>query len=629
MAKKIRKISRRDFLNGVAIGAAGLMGRRMARAQVRAESGYPPAKMGLRGSQPGSETVAHALRDGQPLESFGEAVATGETYDLVVVGAGISGLSAAHFFRKAVPGARVLVLDNHDDLGGHSRRNEFSHQGQTWVGYGGAIAIDSPKPYSAVAHALVTELGIDPRKRRAPAVAGAGTLASKRGFFFDRETFGRDALLVDPRGGDRRGVAEESRAAWESFLAAAPMGEGGKRDLRALYRGPADPMTGLSSAEKKRRLARISYAKFLTEHLKLDAEVVKVLQASTHDLYGVGIDAVPAQDAWGLGLPGFQKMALAPGAGPGMNHDAMPGDASYYLHFPDGNATVARLLVRGLIPGALPGSSVDDALAARLDYGALDEGPVRIRLESTVARVRHVARAAKGQEVEVAYVRGGRLATVRAGACVMACWNGVIPYIVPELPEEQKEALSYGVKVPLLYTNVFLRDWKALQALGIRRLSAPGCFHTSLSLSDVYKLDGSRAPGDPREPVIAHLGKTPNQPGLPARDQHRMGRMELLGMPFEEIEGRIRDELQRQLGAGGFDAGRDILGITVNRWAHGYAYQYNSLWDPFWIEGGDAPCVRGRQPHGRIAIANADAGAYAYMDSAIDQAHRAVRELME
>jgi spermidine dehydrogenase len=123
--------------------------------------------------------------------------------------------------------------------------------------------------------------------------------------------------------------------------------------------------------------------------------------------------------------------------------------------------------------------------------------------------------------------------------------------------------------------------------------------------------------------------RTPCQPGLPARQQHRLGRTELLTTTFDTFEGKIRDQFTRMLGPGGFDAARDIRAITVNRWPHGYAYQYNSLWDPFWRDGkGAVPCEVARQPFGRLAIANSDAGAYAYADGAIDQAHRAVQELM-
>jgi spermidine dehydrogenase len=275
------------------------------------------------------------------------------------------------------------------------------------------------------------------------------------------------------------------------------------------------------------------------------------------------------------------------------------------------------------------GGGGEEIVGARVDYGRLDEtaAPVRIRLGSTVVRVRHID---AGQEVEVAYVQGGRLRTARARNCVLACWNGIIPYVCPELPEAQRHALADSTKVPIVYTNVLVRDWRAFRSLGAYAIHAPGGYHSLVSLDLPVSLGGYHCSRRPEDPMVLHLVRTPCSPGLPARDQHRAGRMELLTTSFEAFEGHIRDQLGRMLGAGGFDPARDIAAITVNRWPHGYAYQYNSLWDPFWLEGrlDEQPCVLGRKPFGRIAIANADAGAYAYTDGAIDQAYRAVGELL-
>jgi spermidine dehydrogenase len=140
-------------------------------------------------------------------------------------------------------------------------------------------------------------------------------------------------------------------------------------------------------------------------------------------------------------------------------------------------------------------------------------------------------------------------------------------------------------------------------------------------------MGGYECAHNPEEPVVLHMMKAPCRPGRPAREQHSLGRMELYNTTFETMERKIREQLGRTLGASGFDPARDIAAITVNRWPHGYAYEYNSLWDPFWLEGGETPCEVARKPHGRIAIANADAGAYAYTDCAIDQAYRAVGEI--
>lgn len=629
-------ISRRDFLNGVAIGvggsmAAGWLSPDLAALLAQGPSGaYPPALTGLRGSHAGSFEVFHTIRNGAFWKTAPAPQPTGEEYDLVVVGAGISGLAAAHYFQKARPDARILLLDNHDDFGGHAKRNEFTHDGRTYLGHGGTQSIDSPAPYSTISKALVTELGID-MSRYAKVLDSRlyRSLGLRPGFFFDKETFGTDRLVV----GDVRD---------DAFVAAAPVSDDVRRDLKRLLSERVDPMSGLSVAEKKARLARMSYADFVTKLWKLDAGVLKFYQTRTHGLFGAGIDAVPAQDAYGLGFPGFAGMGLDDQPGPGQNFDSIRNAEAqaYYFHFPDGNATLARLLARRLMPHAIPGSTLDDVVTARADYSKLDTAgaPVRMRLGSPVMRVRHLGAAGPGQRVEVTYLQSGPealkpsspqvLRTVTARSVVLACWHTAIPLICPELPAAQKTALDYAIKVPMVYTNVFIRSWTAFQKLGVQRISTPGFFHTSFNLDFPVSLGAYEHPTNPADPIVLHLSKAACRPGLPIRDQHRAGRAELLSTSFEKIERDIRDQLGRALGGGGFDPAADILGITVNRWPHGYAYQYNSLADDFWFEGGEQPCVVARQPHGRIAIANADAGAYSYTDAAIDHAHRAVQELL-
>jgi spermidine dehydrogenase len=201
----------------------------------------------------------------------------------------------------------------------------------------------------------------------------------------------------------------------------------------------------------------------------------------------------------------------------------------------------------------------------------------------------------------------------------------MIPYIFPELPDRQKEALHYLVKTPLVYTTVALRNWRAFKALGISYVYAPGSYHTGFGLNPTVDIGDYKSPRSPDEPILIRMFKTPCQPGLDERAQNRAGHAELLATSFETFEQKIRDQLQRTLGPGGFDAAKDITGITVNRWPHGYAYEFNPLFDPDWTER-EQPNVVGRAPFGRITIANSDAGAAAYTDSAIDQAYRAVGE---
>jgi spermidine dehydrogenase len=637
-------ITRRDFLNGVAIaaGAATILPPEMwaaaaADLEAQARPGYyPPAKTGLRGSHVGSFETMHKIRDGDFWENAPKPVDTRESYDLVIVGGGISGLSAAHFFRKtAGDKARVLILDNHDDFGGHAKRNELGSGSGRRLGFGGTYSIESPAPYSAIAKSVIEELGID--------VASYPKYVSKdlyRSFgmkphvFFDKETFGADKLTINAAraGGDESGINDASGdPGLQAFLREAPFSAGAKADFQRLLTEKKDYLPGLTSDEKKARMARMSYANYLTDFAGMSDEIVKLFQAQTHGIFGFGIDAVSAQDAWGLNYKGFSGLKLDPVPGKGMNRDAIPNEEAekYFFHFPDGNASIARLLVRKLIPAAIPGSSAADIVMAKADYSKLD-GPssgVRIRLNSTVVKVTHRGDPASAKEVEVSYFTGGKLKTVRAANCVLACWHVVIPYIAQELPDPQKAALASAQKVPLLYTNVLIRNWTAFQKLGANSIYCPGMYHTGMNLDLPVSIGGYECTKTPDEPIVVHMMKAACKPGRPAREQHRLGRIQLYSTTFETFERNIRDQLLRVAGPGGFDPARDILEITVNRWPHGYAYEYNSLFDDFWLNGGETPCEVARKPFGRLAIANADAGAYAYTDCAIDQAYRAVQDL--
>jgi spermidine dehydrogenase len=273
---------------------------------------------------------------------------------------------------------------------------------------------------------------------------------------------------------------------------------------------------------------------------------------------------------------------------------------------------------------------MEDIVTAQADYSKLDrsQSPVRVRLSSTAVRVKHDGDPASAREVDVAYIQRGKLFQARGRACVLACYNSMVPYLCPELPSAQKEALVYGVKTPLIYSHVAIRNWTAFHKLGVFQIAAPGSYHVYAAVDFPVSIGDYKFPRDPEEPMVVFMVRTPCQPGLTEREQHRIGRVELYDVPFETMERNIRDQLARMLGGGGFDPARDIEGITVGRWAHGYAYGYNSLFDPPFAEGQE-PHVIGRKPFGRIAIANSDAGAIAYLDTAIDQAYRAVQELSQ
>jgi spermidine dehydrogenase len=625
-----RKIARRDFLNGVAVavGTSALApGSVLANLlQVDAKpfapekdpGYYPPLRTGMRGSHPGSFEVAHAMRDG---ETWANAAMDDETYDLIIVGGGISGLAAAYFYRQQVGAeARILILENHDDFGGHAKRNEFQVGARKLIGYGGTQSIASPNLYSAEAKKLFEELGIELKRFETYNDRKFYSRHDlKTATFFDKETFGQDRLVS---GGRERSSAE--------YWALTPLSDAAQKDMVRLYTEKTDYLRGMSVAEKKVYLAKTSYRDFLLRNVKVSAEVIPYFQKSMYGLYGVGIEAIPAGDMAGLDdLPGFAGLGIKDDDGPGIGLEVTRQDKEPYIyHFPDGNASIARLLVRALLPEVAPGHTMEDVVAAKFDYSKLDDArfPMRIRLNSTVIHAANIGNASSAKGVEVTYVRGGKAYAVRGKNCVMACWNMVIPYICPEMPEAQKEGLAYNIKVPLVYTNVQLRNWKAFEKLKVHSVHCPGSFFYGVEMDFPVSMGGYEFTQSPEEPCLLHMQHVPVGPGDTAREMQRAGRAMLMETSFETFERNIRDQLGRALGSGGFDPAADIEAITVNRWPHGYAYEYNSLYDPVWPVG-KAPHEIGRQPFGRIHIANSDAGAFAYTNEAIDQGWRAVREI--
>ena len=624
-----REITRRDFVSGISVALSGSLALPWAQTDALASPGssgrspqamaaaYPPIRTGMRGSHEGSYEVAHQLRDGVRWYNPEE---TGELYDLIVVGGGISGLASAWFFREAVPGARILILDNHDDFGGHAKRNEFWHEGQMELSHGGTIFISNLHRYSAAAQRLIRGIGIDVSRYSEFLDEDLYSSLGMRGsVFFDRETFGTDRLLTG-----------EGKPSWREFLAHAPLSEAAREDLVRLHESDVDYLAHLSLEEKVEYLQHTSYEDFLLQAVKISPEAVSFLETSNG--WAIGIDAISAWTGAGS-RPGTT------GLGFGNNDEgAETTEERAFFQFPDGNSSVARLLVRSLIPDVAPGTTMEDVVAARFDYGKLDreDSPVRVRLESTAVRVGHRGDPQTAEEVEVTYVRHGRAQRVRAGRCVLACYNAVIPHICDELPDTQEHALSNALKAPLIYTNVLIRNWTAFQKLGTHEVRCPGSYFDNVNLTPPISIGGYRHARTPDEPTVLRMWRAPLVPearGRSAAEQWKAARRSLVTTTFETFERKIRDQLGRILSAGGFDPARDIEAITVNRWPHGYAYGHDLetgqiAWRLDEIPPERSSWIVARQPVGRIAIANSDAMADAMTEGAIGAAHLAVEALV-
>ncbi len=618
-----KNITRRDFLDGLALAVAGGMTLSPRQLLAQAARPYPPALVGLRGSTDAAFQVMHGLAREGVVYSI-DAMKDEETYDLVVVGAGLAGLSAAWFQRARRPDAKILILDNHDDFGGHARRNEFTANGRLFLSYGGSESMVSPRTeYGKPAKRMFRALGLDPERFYDENVFHRKLypgLGLSSGVFFAQESFGRDALVVgDPMviSFNEFGPAAPNSRPIEAFIGDCPLSDDAKKGILALHNGARDFMAGKSVDEKAAILEKTSYRDFIEKICGLPKDAGDYFQGRLNDNFGLGVDAIAAYDAMMGGLPGAKGLAI------GDNFESLDKEP-YIHHFPDGNASIARLIVRALIPKAAPGRDMTDIVSALFDYTKLDEpgSAVRIRLNSTVVVVRN-----EGKGVAVGYVTDGVLHRVRARRAIVATYGMVMPHIVSGMPAAARTTMAKNVKAPLLYCKALVRDWQSFVNLGVHNIAAPMSFLTTVKLDYPVSLGAYKAPRDPHEPMVVHMVHVPLRPneGHTARDQYRIGRQWLLDTPFVELERLIRSDLQRMLGPGGFDHERDILAITINRWSHGYSYYWNSLYDD--VEEGETASETARKPLGAIAFANSDTAWNAYAHAAIGEAARAVAEL--
>ena len=629
------RISRRDFVHGLgALSAAStfpgsILAGQDGNSLPLSASTYPPALTGLRGNHDGAFDVAHQLaREGRRDWGTVQEPDNG-VYDLVVVGGGISGLSAAHFYRTQKPQARILILDNHDDFGGHAKRNEFVVGGRTLIGYGGAQTLQAPSEYSRVTKGLLDDLGVDIKRFDKAYDQDFYRRHGLRGcIHFNKARWGADRVVPFELGlfEGYLPLSDSAALSAEAAVAQMPISDAAKSELLRLLTTDEDQIPEIQGDAKWKYLESISYRDFLLKHMAItEPEVLELLQDQAIE-NGLGIEAITAASGfYDEGLPGWDAAGLS---------DDDEHVESYIHHFPDGIASVARLLVRKMIPDVAQGNTMDDIVTAKFDYSKLDQmsAAVRIRLNSTVNRVQHVGDPGSAKQVRVFYVRDGQAYQVQARACVLACNNSIIPYLCPELSVSQRDALANQVKVPILYTNVALSNWRAWKKMGIGAVVSPGSYHIYTALDFPVSLGDYEFSSDPDEPIVAHMERFPhvNNQGLTAKEQHRRGRHELLYTPFETIERNVRTQLASMLGEAGFDPATDIAGITVNRWAHGYAYWYNPLFDTVYEDSHDEryPHMIARKPFGRITIANADSAATALFEAAVEQAHRAVSELI-
>ena len=492
-------ITRRDFLNGVSLGIAGTIAPiDFLKSQGIDIDYYPPVLTGIRGNHPNSFNYAHKLAfTGSGF--IDEVKDTGESYDLIVVGGGISGLSAAHFFKdrtEQIP--KTLILDNHDDFGGHAKRNEFVVNERTMLAYGGSQSIESPSYYEEVSKKLLSDLGIDFNKfYQAYDFDYFKNRGLDTGFYFNKTTYGVSQIVKNVPT-FRYDLTYKDSIKPDNIQRVAsqlPISDQSKEEFIRLFLDQTDFFPDLSLEEKYYLLDNISYEDYLRQYHKVGEEVIGIFHSLLWGLWGVGNDAIPAIGCWGDGLPGFAGLGFSGDEEPSeeinyqenLMYDVDTVDESirdyvsknvlsnepYIFHFPDGNATIARLLVRQLIPHSIPGNNMEDIVTAKADYSMLDVPgqDTNIRLNSTVVSATNIK-----DGVEIVYANQGVLYKVHAKQCILACNNGIIPDLCPQLPEKQKEALKYNVKVPLVWVQVAMKNWHMIEKKKVHVLQCPDSF---------------------------------------------------------------------------------------------------------------------------------------------------------
>jgi len=626
------EITRRDFINGTLMVAGSSMLPLEASGQAAMAaldpSYYPPARTGLRGSHPGSYEHAHSrATDGR--SDWGPTTLLPEIYDLVVVGGGLSGLSAAYFYQQEHGrDKKVLILDNHDDFGGHAKRNEHMIDGDTRLGEGGSESFDGLPEFSTTVLNLLGELGVDiDRFESAYDVDFFKRHGLGAACFFNKRTFGEDKLVMHPFS-DYPGFVEgllRPTLSYEEAVQQTPLSEKGKQQLLRVLTG-GQHVLKLPKEELPEYIRTHSYFDYLKNTLGVDDPgVLRMARHTAMDYAGSGTDVMSISQALASGALGGDPYAAWKDA---LEEDAYQeyvekdGDTynskyPFIHHFPDGNATIARSLVKKMVPDVGPGETAEEIVLSRFNYAELDKpkNNVRVRLNSTVVNVKHGGDPDSSSDVFVNYIHDNELYQVIGKGVVMACYNMMIPHIVPDLPKEQDAALRRLSKVPLQYTTVGLRNWRAIKETGIGMAMCPGNIHQVVGMDYPVSMGGYEFTKTPDDPCVLHMRSCPvgDTVGAPALDQFREARRRMLELRFEDYEAEIREHLSGMFPKKSFDFDRDVASISINRWAHAYS------------EGNPGPI--GRQPFGRVTIANSDAVDSSLMQSAVDQAWRAVQEL--
>ena len=625
-------ITRRDFLGSTLLASGAVLLNGMTPRDLLAQAddftgygGVGEYKNSNGNTWPVLE-AGHTIRDGtyDPLPK--DIIDTGETYDCVIIGGGISGLAAALFFqRQAGSKVKSLILENHPIFGGEAKQNEFLVDGRRLIAHQGSAIYQIQYPHSFLA-GFYDSIGLktprltyqkwsghDPEFQLSKTPYEAtGLPRGQYGFWFGTK-FGQKSgmWLIDPLGKKLEGapVSKETRAEWLRWL-------NGETAEKTKFEHPK-----VDGDEISRYLDSITLEQHYMDRFGLSRETIRTFLSPVEGGgSGLGPDALSAYSDYA-----FEMLHPLPEENGGS--DQM---------FPGGNSTIARLMLKTLNPTAIDGPhSVEGVCRNSVNFNALDapSSAARVRLSSTVIDVQHDGDPVKANFVSVSYLKAGKIYRLKTRSVVMAggCWTS--KHIVKDLPETHRKAYAQFYRSPCMMANVAVRNWRFLYKLGMS-----GCrwFEGIGNYMEVCKqaLTGIEEPTiSPDSPIVLSLKVLYSYPGLSTEDQGHRGRAEMIGTSFRDYEEQIRQQFTEMFGSVGFDSHRDIAGIILNRWGHAYLSPQPGFFfglNGTGQKGQPAPReILRRAPFGRIAFANTDlAGAMDHRYSILE-ARRAVQQLLD
>jgi spermidine dehydrogenase len=615
------RVSRRDFLNATLLASGGLlMGSATPLELLSADdwTGYGGVGDYRRSNGNTYEIVqaGHRIRDGEFQTLPASAIDTGEMYDCVIVGGGISGLAAALFFvRQAGTNRKCLILDNHPIFGGEAKGNEFEVDGHRLMAHQGSAVYFAQYPNSFISD-FYDSIGLKSPKLQYQSWGGAspemalsrtpydmlGSEPASYGFYFGSKFGQRPGMwLTDP---------------WGKKLQGAPISATAREELLKWRQGLQRPEKTPQhhGDEISRQLDQVTLEVHMMKLYGISRETIRTFLSPVEGGYsGLGPDALSAYSD-------YAAEAMYPTDPDGQ--DQM---------FPRGNGDMARLMIKTLIPDSISGpATMEGVCRGHVNFSALDRSSsnARVRLDSTAVWVQHDGEPAKSETVSVIYVGGNKLHRVKARTAVMAggCWT--TKHIVRDLPAAHREAYEQFYRSPCLMANVALRNWRFLYKMGI---SGFRWFEGIGNYAEVRRtalLGAESATISPDSPIVLNLKVLYSYPGVPVADQGNRGRSEMLSTSFREYERQIRQQFTDMFAVAGFDARRDIAGVILNRWGHAYLNPQPGFF--FGKDGKAAPSeVLRKEPFGRIAFANTDLAGIMDHRSSILEAKRAVAQLLD